>query len=207
MTARPQTAIAAALQRAGLNTASARLYQLAIDALRKGRAAADRGFSIFERGAEDDPDLVREALAEYYQRRDAEMSGAGHVSVDNHLTHADARTAANGSRPQEHSNHMLTARPVREPSAEDRAAASRVANSIALTIFDSFKVRDGRPIGDVRFGELKRMMSANAIEAAVIRQILEHGDAPHDARVRDLLKTEQLQRMIQRAAEIVDAAK
>lgn len=222
MTARPQTALAAAMNRAGLNTAKARLYQLAIDALRKHRAAPDRGFSVFEQSAEDDPDLVREALAEFYQRRDAEMSGAGLTSSDNHTSRASARhdggqgalenqtinaADANGVSPSRNDSHIKLAHPVREPSAAERSIAARIANTIAVSIMDTFKVRDGRSIGDVRYGELRRMMGANAREAAVIRQILDHADAPHDVRVRDVIKTEHLQRFVQRAAEIVDAAK
>lgn len=198
------TVLKAALQTAGYNVAKASLYQIALDTLRRNRSTHDRGFALFERSVEDDPDLVREALLFYYEQVQSDLAG-GKTTRDSLQVFAAA--PANGSRPQEQATHMLTARPVREPSAEDRAAASRVATSIALTVFDSFKVRDGRAIGDVRYGELRRMMSANATEAAVIRQILDHGDAPHDARVRDIIKTEQLQRMIQRAAEMVDAAK
>jgi hypothetical protein len=204
MTSRPQTAISAALIRAGVNVAKTQLYQLALDTLRKNRATSDRGFSVFERIVEDDPDLVREAVLFYFDRVQSDLAGGHHPQDDRK---GIAAPPANVSRPQEHAHHMLTARPVREPSAQDRAAGARVALTVAVTVFDSFKVRDGRGIGDVRFGELRRMMNTNAREAAVIRQILEHGDAPHDAQVRDIIKTDHLQRMIQRAAEIVDAAR
>ncbi len=206
MTSRPQTAIAAALVRAGVNVTQTRLYQLALDTLRKNRTVADRGFAQFERVVEDDPDLIREALLFYYQRLDADMSG-GQTSIGTPASDAARHATANGSRPIEQATHMLTARAVREPNGIDRAAAARVAQSLATTVFDSFKVRDGRGIGEVRFGELKRMMTTNAREAAVIRQILDHGDAPHDARVCDVVKQADLERMIQRAAEIVDAAR
>lgn len=204
MTARPQTAMAAALVRAGVNVTQTRLYQLALDTLRKNRAVADRGFAQFERIVEDDPDLIREALLFYYQRLDADMSG-GHTSIG--IQASDAVPAANGLRHPSSVTPSTGARPVREPSALDRAAAGRVAHAVAASVFDSFKVRDGRGIGEVRFGELKRMMTTNAREAAVIRQIIEHGDAPHDARVCDMVKQDALERMIQRAAEIVDAAR
>jgi hypothetical protein len=86
------------------------------------------------------------------------------------------------------------------------AAAAAVAKSVALTILDTYRIRDGRAIGDVRFGELEHLRSANAMEASLIRQIQRHATASHDARVRDVVKAKDLQRMIQRAAEVADAA-
>lgn len=204
MTARPQTALGAAMVRAGINVTQTRLYQLALDTLRKHRLTRDRGFSAFERAVEDDPDLVREALLFYYERIESDMAGGQTVPVDQN-PRAPA-VSSNGAGHRAVATPITGARPVREPSPAELAVAARVANSLAVTVFDSFKVRDGRSIGDVRYGELRRMMSANAREAAVIQQIINHGDAPHDARVRDILKTEHLQRMIQRAVEIVDAA-
>jgi hypothetical protein len=204
MSARPQTALGAALVRAGMNVTKTRLYQLALDTLRKHKGTKDRGFDVFENAVEDDPDLIREALLFYYARIDSDMSGGHTADVLQSIT---AASTANGTGPARTVTLPSHARPVREPSALDRAAAGKIAQTVALTAFDSFKVRDGRGIGDVRFGELKRMMTTNAREAAVIRQILDHGDSPHDMQVRQVIKRADLERMIQRAAEIVDAAR
>lgn len=70
--------------------------------------------------------------------------------------------------------------------------------------YDSYLTRDGIPIGDVVFSTIHRIESANAREAALLRLIREHVSPIGDpnARVRDLIKLEDLQRMIQKAAEI-----
>jgi len=59
----------------------------------------------------------------------------------------------------------------------------------------------------VRFGELERLRTANAMEASVIRQIQrKFAHADHDAKIRDLVTAEDLNSMKQRAAEVADAA-
>lgn len=85
-------------------------------------------------------------------------------------------------------------------------AAKSGAKSVAITVLDSFKVRDGRSLGDVRFGELESLRFENAREASIIRQIQKHCTADANAKVRDIINTDTLQRMIQRAAEVADVA-
>lgn len=95
----------------------------------------------------------------------------------------------------------------KQPSATDLAAAKAARKAIALTVLDSFKVRDGRSIGDVPVADLEKLRNLNAQEASVIRQIQRHvANAPHDALVRDIIKASDLERMIQRAAEVADAS-
>jgi hypothetical protein len=207
MKSTPETALGAAMSRAGLNTTELRLRSIAADALRKHHRNIPRALDTFERSVEDDPELIREALLQYLCRFDADMSFPGQNSGDNRPPPAGAgHTVARGVGQQADGPRNQFARPAREPSPAHRAAAAAVARSVAITVLDTFMVRDGRAIGDVRYGELQRMMSTNAVEAAVIRQILDHGKAAHDARVRDVVKVDDLQKFIQRAAEIVDAA-
>lgn len=85
-------------------------------------------------------------------------------------------------------------------------AAKDGAKVIALTVLDSYKVRDGRSIGDVTFRELERLRMDNTREAAVIRLILRHAPTSGgDTKVRDAVNTEVMERIIQRAAELADA--
>jgi hypothetical protein len=86
------------------------------------------------------------------------------------------------------------------------AAAKIGAKQLATTVLDSFKVRDGRPIGDVRIGELETMRTANVREAAVLRQIQRLGYADANMTVRALVDHDTLAKMIQKAAEIADAS-
>ena len=91
------------------------------------------------------------------------------------------------------------------PSASGRAAVMRAATNIARSVLDSFKVRDGRPIGDLAFCELENMRFDNAREAAVIRQIQRHyANAPGNALVRDLIGEDDLNRFVQKAAEVAE---
>jgi hypothetical protein len=88
------------------------------------------------------------------------------------------------------------------------AAARTGANKLALTVLDSFKVRDGRSIGDVPWSGLARMIGANAREAAVLRMVRDNiGGMPADpnTRLRDLVTATDLERIIQKAAEVEDA--
>lgn len=99
---------------------------------------------------------------------------------------------------------LVVPRPV---SAAYIEAAKVGAKKIALTVLDSFKVRDGRAIGDLIFGELEGLRLGNAMEASIIRQIQRHAaNVPGNAKVRDVIKADELERIIQRGAEVADAA-
>lgn len=96
--------------------------------------------------------------------------------------------------------------PVREPSAAQRRADLDMRKLVRLTILDTHRIRDGRPIGDVRYGEIETLRTANAMEASLFRQIQKKiGYADHDARLRDLVSAEELNAMKQKAAEVSDA--
>jgi len=96
--------------------------------------------------------------------------------------------------------------PAREPSAADRAAAGKAALAAAVTIMDTTRVRDGRAIGDVAMGELPRLIGANRTEAALLELVrTRYANASPFARVREVIKVDDLQRMKQQAAEIADA--
>lgn len=102
---------------------------------------------------------------------------------------------------------VLVPPPARPQSTADIRAAAKVGQQIARTVFDSYKVRDGRSIGDIRICDLERLRSTNAAEASLIRQIQRHAVSanPNDT-VRDVVSSETLERMIQRSAEVADAA-
>ncbi|MCW5695808.1 MAG: hypothetical protein KIS96_03625 [Bauldia sp.] len=93
------------------------------------------------------------------------------------------------------------------PTVEQLAAARDVQRRAAKTVLDTWRIRDGRAIGDVTFAELESLRLENAQEASILRQIKNHiANADPSAKVRDLIKAEQFQRFIQRAAEVADAA-
>jgi hypothetical protein len=220
---KPDTAIAAALARAGMNTAECRLRIIATEVLRKHHGNVERALKTFEREIDGDRGLIREALRFYldryrllvgdHLRGDAHSNpvagqqsngGRGQLVRDN-PTSVAASAAGGGVDHNDRDTRMNSVRPVREPSHAERVAAATVANRI-VTVLDSFRVRDGRSIGDVRIGELEGLRAANAMEASLLRQIQRHAVADHDARVRDVIKPDDLQIMIQKASEVADAA-
>lgn len=82
-----------------------------------------------------------------------------------------------------------------------------VAGQVARSVLDSFKVPDGRAIGDVRWCELETIRRDSAQMASVVRQLQRHGvPATPDAYVRDVVKASALERYVQLAAEVADAA-
>lgn len=117
-----------------------------------------------------------------------------------------ARGNASGAGQNPAETQVPSARPVRDPSPGSLKAAAAVAQKIARTLLDDYKVRDGRSIGDVRFGELDGLWTASYEEAFVLRQIKrKYAHAAHDAKVRDLIKADELKLMKQRAAELAEA--
>lgn len=87
----------------------------------------------------------------------------------------------------------------KEPSKGYLTAAAAGGKEVAVELLDTFKVRDGRAIGAVRFGELESLRVTNSVEARVIYQIQHHANAAHDARVRDVIKDHELRRFIENA--------
>lgn len=191
----PETAMASALKKAGVNVAERRLRDIATDALKKHHYNAGRSERTFAEMIADDADVQRELRLHYllFVAKELGLPGNGQGAVETHDDCANARQPKPIVTPK-------------SPTASQVAAMVKVAKESAITVLDSFKVRDGRAIGDVRVGELERLRSANAMEASVVRQIQRLGVFNHDARVRDVVKPQELQRIIQRAAEVADAA-
>ena len=74
---------------------------------------------------------------------------------------------------------------------------------VSPTIFDTRKLRDGTPIGDLRWSQLDRFASDNAQEAALLKLIKQHAvPADPNARVRDVISIDTLQSFVQKSAEI-----
>lgn len=130
-------------------------------------------------------------------------------NAEGHLIHADGAKISSPSALSPHGSegHSRGADKATQPlpPASGRAAVMRAATNIARSVLDSFKVRDGRPIGDLAFCELENMRFDNAREAAVIRQIQRHyANAPGNALVRDLIGEDDLNRFVQKAAEVAE---
>lgn len=93
----------------------------------------------------------------------------------------------------------------REPSPAQRAAASIVAKTIALTVLDSFKV-DGLAIGDWTVAEARVAGRRKSREGYILIEAARHvANANGDEKLRQIIKPLEMERIIQRAAEVADA--
>lgn len=134
--------------------------------------------------------------------------GDGHCRRvgDDQSSYASSDRSRDGHDKLAQSGRYTNAAPAREPSAGQRAAAANVRNVVSITVLDTFKIRDGRAIGDVRFGEVERLRAASAMEAAIFERIQQHAVANSDAKIRDVITPKQFQRIQQLASEDADAS-
>lgn len=197
---RTETLIASKMRKAGINTNEYLLRQIAHEVLTKTHGNVQRGLAPFAKQLSEQLDVLAFALAPVLDRFAKEMSG--HVMDEAQVSFA---AQANGPGQRKPAPQAIRAQPVREPSAAQRAASAAVAAKIS--ILDTYKVWDGRGIGDVNYGEAERFRNRSAMDASIWRQIQRaHPNAPHDMKIRDIVKTDEFQRMLQRAAEVADAA-
>jgi len=269
---KPTTDMREAMVAAGVPTPAQRLYNLAIDLLRKGgwNAQVSRQSMVDALGG--DPELllplfgeakISERAVQYLRERalearpqgmprgarsqsevDAQPGAApasrqqngegrgqkcagahsarapssptpragdtGHVRCDAQDAIApSAHPIASGGGQVESVNQMNAAPSVREPSEASRRIAGRVALEAAKSVLDSFKVSDGRSIGDVLVTELHRLRFDHIHKASVLRLVekkIGGGYVPPGTKVRDLVSEDEMNRIVQKGAEAADAA-
>lgn len=224
-----ETALGSAMSRAGMNTDESRLRLIAIDVLAKHHGNVIRALRTFEKEIDGEPELIREALRFYLNN--FRLPEVGQAVPDNHVPRANDRQTNGGddghitiaTRPNSAASSPTSrgrtgqveaatlsdaARPVREPSAQQRAASAVVAKKIS--ILDTFKIGN-RAIGDWSIVAAKsegphmafhgHVLTEAAAEAARITANVESWMT-----IRDVLNASQVQQIIQRAAGITDAA-
>lgn len=143
------------------------------------------------------------------------INGGGHYrdagsAGDNVLPTVEPKSGDGGQSSSAAVAMPLLSPSARPQSAADIKAAGRAAKTIALTVFDTYKLRDGRAIGDIQLHELRRIRAASAQDAELLRRIEQHvGEAVNyapSATVRAMIGESALQRYIQAGAEAADAA-
>lgn len=102
----------------------------------------------------------------------------------------------------------LDAAPARKPNPpRGLSAIASVQPTMARSILDTFKLRDGRVLGDVQWCELPLIAAENDRESRVLRAI--HGYARNvdpSARVRDVVKPAFVENAIKTAEVVHDVA-
>lgn len=86
------------------------------------------------------------------------------------------------------------------------AAMGKVRQHAARTVLDSFRVRDGRAIGDVPWSSLDRLIADGGHEIALLRLLRDRGIPPNrNTPIRDLVSVREMEQLVQRAAEVSGA--
>lgn len=198
-----KTAMAAAFERVGIDKAGMTLHAQVVTYAKSG-GTEERAIEIARQVFAS---LAGQRLSAAAQQSHEDAAGQSDI-VDSQGHHARPSSPDRGSGdPRAHADKARnTLSPtVREPTAGQRKAAAIAANVVSLTVLDTYRLLDGRLLKDVRIGELEHIRTASTQQAALIRQIQRLGIADHSALVGDIIKPEQLQRMLQRAAEVADA--
>lgn len=206
-----ETAIGKAFERAGLHERDVKLNKALAEFFNNGGTAA-RAREIVEAAigklsGGGHTDRAENGLAKTAPARQPNESG-GPCRVAEKANNlmpslSPERSGVGHPRPADKANSSVP----RPASTAYLAAAKAGAQAIAITVLDTWKIRDGRAIGKVRIGELAAISATNRMEASILDQIKQHvGGADHSATVSDVISVQMLQRFIQRAAEVSDAA-
>jgi hypothetical protein len=154
---------------------------------------------------ENDSRLRHGALSSVADQN-AEDGSVFPVSAGHHLARSSVPPGGGEPTFAPNASHGLA----RPPSGRPRSLADVQAMKgiTPKSVYESYRLRDGRMIGSLRWSEIPRYIGANARETAVLRQIHEYANPVADPNilVDRLVPPEVLERMIQKAAEISDAA-
>lgn len=118
-------------------------------------------------------------------------------------------TAAKATRPVPVASHTRS-KPTPAPASPVRLAkkAASLRQSRSQTIFDTFKLADGTPIGGVYHHELPAIARRSTVDAAVCWAVYNHAAPPTNqpAKVRDLVSEDFLEKTIKEAKGNDDVA-
>lgn len=180
------------------------LEQVARDMRGEGMRSQDRGGGHVQR-AQQGQNVVAPTKAD---------DGCGHLAG----AHQGHMFAAAPSSPASDDERVIMSAPTearrvaplviathaapRPPAGKPRGLAEMQRVMKVTTIFESFLLRDGTPIGELRYSQLDRFIADNAREAALLRMIRNHArPADPNERIKNIVKAKDLQRFVQLAAQ------
>jgi hypothetical protein len=194
---RASTAMAGAFERAGFSRHQMRAHSAVSEFIAAG-------------GTRDEWIAVFDAYQRLPRERQPNGDGAGHPLIaSGHNRHARPsptnRDGVGHTLTSPAVGHQADARPVREPTVIERRASSSVARVVALTVLDTFRI-DGRPVGDWTVGEARRVGREKTRYGAILIEASRLvANAKDTAKLRDVVKVAEMQKIIQHAAEVADA--
>lgn len=118
--------------------------------------------NAFEKAGVSRADMIFYSAAIAYLRDGGTVDGAAAV-----IARAAEKSSSEGPGLLNIVTHHDHARPVREPSPQERAASARIAVVAAHTALDRYRTSDGRAWGVVGVHELDGMSRDGAIASAV----------------------------------------
>jgi hypothetical protein len=135
------------------------------------------------------------------------LKECGHVRIDGQYHHAAPQQQLIAGNPHNGTNHQASETPPRNVGAVPSQTSRLAALKVATTILDSYKLEDGTPIGDVKMAHIPSIKARYTRHSALLDMIYNHAipDDPQ-ATVRESIKHETIVRMIQKAAQVQDAA-
>lgn len=157
-----------------------------------------------------------ERLIELARARYDELPSEGPAthSPQGHVAYADARPPFDGAggplrsaqqgQPAPSSPPSIPKRVPKEPTPVQKAATAAVVRRLSL--FDTFKISDGRTLHHVWSDEWEQLRSRGLREGWLFDQLMKHCKPAVPTRTSECVTEEVLQRMIQKSAEMSDAA-
>jgi hypothetical protein len=181
-----------AFQAAGLNTDTVRLEALLTD-LHKHHSGDKRKIAGGLAVAVLNDKTLLGVIIDYYI--------AGHSVSVPHQTDASNDGGRFACEPQP---MLASVVPInRRRTDAERAGAVRYA----VSIYDTYRLEDGTPIGDVKLSSIPRIKQRYRKHTALLEMIYLHAQASDQfTSVREAVGVADIQRMIQKAAEASDEA-
>lgn len=179
-----QTAFHAAFERAGLNTGEYRLRMLATDAMMRHHNNIERALPTLVKMINGDKELHAQLAQFYLQHFKGDLD---HTPVETLPDRVKSSDRGEAGHPTEDAL-ASSARPVREPSAEQNAADLAIKARSALTVFDRELTNTGRKWGNVTYIELDAMKDDGDLAQEIKNEIGPLSGQERIKKVRDLMK-------------------
>lgn len=77
----------------------------------------------------------------------------------------------------------------------------------AVSILQTYRIRDGRVLGTLRYGELPRLIERGAKEDWLLMKLYQSGQAPADMIVADMVKDELVETLLSQEPDMEELKK
>lgn len=213
---RQETAIAAALQRAGYAPENDISYATVADIARSVNLDPIKTNDHLWALMRTDTDLRSLILTSITRPILANMKSGAEGAKYQLPAAASSRLPPNAPRPDRYAGNSeqdvqkdsmssvacVPTRPDTREAKAARAAASLKGTEKVLTLLDTHKLLDGRAIGDLRWGEISALTARTLAESRLLAALQKHGTPTHQGQlVREVISAKTLARILNKLAE------